>query len=198
MTLATILVCSSIVTGCGTSNTTVDNKQTSVEETYDIREYKCDYKTASLKTAIELNIDGQDVIIQGNLFTIVEDPLTMSDSAGNILAYADDSFKLISEDDHAIAVDGEIECILKGNIDLIGKSYNIYNAEGEQIATFKRNTLTTFDARLTDVDDNLIAEYNRGFFRNDFTIKVYDNEKLSDKAIVMIMSSFVSDQKYEG
>ena len=32
---------------------------------------------------------------------------------------------------------------------------------------------------------------------SDFTIKVHQNDKLSDRAIILLLSAFVSDQVYE-
>lgn len=43
------------------------------------------------------------------------------------------------------------------------------------------------------MDGNVLASYKRYTVRYDFTITINDNDTFSDEAIVMILSSFVSD-----
>ena len=54
--------------------------------------YDCDVKNLRLSTDIEISADGEEICkVSGNIFRIVEDPLTMKDPDGNKLAYAGDT-----------------------------------------------------------------------------------------------------------
>ena len=183
--------------GCGSTATVPVTPSTTVQATQSYRTYSCDYKTLSLNTKITTNLDGDEVTIKGNIFRLFTDPLTMVDAKGTILAEATDAYNLITEDDHTIIIDGEVDVIMCGNFNLIGKSYKLYDKEGNQIGNFTRNKLTSMGAKITDMDGNVIAEYSRGLLMNDFTVTINDNDKMSDKSVLLIMASFVSDQKAE-
>lgn len=160
-------------------------------------EYKVDYKTGSLNTKMTAVLNDEVVTIQGNIFRVVTDPLTMTNKHGTTLAYATDQYDMFSEDDHMIIVDNIVDCIMQGDFNIAGKTYTILNSDGEHIANFERIILTSTGADITDKDGKLIAKYSRVPLMNDFKVIIYDNDVLSDESILMIMSSFVSDQKYE-
>ena len=196
---AVMLIAASCIslTACGINvSTYADNSDAVVAETTS-RTYDCDYKSLALSTKITTTINGDAVTIKGNIFKLVTDPLKMIDSEGTVLAEATDSYNIISEDDHTIIVNGSVDVIMSGNFDFIGKSYKLYDKDGNHIGNFERSKLTSMGATITDIDGNIIAEYSRAPFMNDYSVTINDNDKMSDESILMIMASFVSDQKYE-
>ena len=70
-------------------------------------EYKCDVKNLRLSTTIEIDKEGENfATVNGEILKFVTDPLTMYNLNKNKIAYADDSYHLISQDSHSIYVDG--------------------------------------------------------------------------------------------
>lgn len=156
------------------------------------RVYECDYKTLNLNTKITTIYNGENINISGNIFRLLEDPLTVTNSKGNTLGYAGDAYGIIEQDDHGIYVDGKFEVNMCGNFQLIGDSYKIKDANGNVIANAKFDTFNT-SGEIVDVYGNLVATYDSFYFFNDYTVTIYDNNICSDLAILMIMASFVSD-----
>lgn len=187
-----------LLTGCGSVPQTEVNQPVvsgqSVQQNY--RTYECDYHTLNLfRTRIITEVDGQKVTIEGNIVKLIEDPLVMKDADGNILAEASDKYNIIDNDDHSILVDGQIEVVMSGEFNLIGKSYKLYNKDGEQFGAFERSVIG-FGATIKDMNNNLIAEYSKSII-GDYTIKVYDNDYISDKGALMTTAAFVSDDIYD-
>lgn len=161
------------------------------------RIYKCDYKSLSVfQTKITTNIDGEEVTIKGKVTSLLTDPLTMYDSSGNRIAYAGDSYGIISQDDHGIYVDDEFVVNMDGGINVLGNKYHLKNENGEIIATAKFNPINTKGA-IEDNDGNIIATYESNFFRKDYTVKICDNNICSDKAMLMIIASYASDVLFD-
>ena len=160
------------------------------------RKYECDYHTISLNTEISTQIDGVEVTISGNLFKFITDPLKMTDPSGNVLATADDSYNIISQDDHSIVVDGEFEVCIAGNVDIIGESYDLYDRNGNKVG-YADFSAFGYSGGIYDVNGNVAAEYSRAFAMNDYTVTVYDNDICSDKAMLMLVASYVSDYHYD-
>ena len=159
--------------------------------------YDCDVKNLRLSTDIEISSEGEDICqVSGNIFRIVEDPLTMKDDDGNKLAYAGDDYHLISQDSHAIIVDGVVTAEMVGRFDLFGNTYDIYNTDGEKIAKAKFNWFDT-SGELTDTDGNLIAEYNSFVLFKDFDVRVSDECPLDHTTVLMIFCSYYSDKAYD-
>lgn len=188
-----LLTYSSLLVGCGTSP--VDNKSsvnnTEVSQQVDYRTYTCDYKTFSMKTKIVTELRGKVVVIEGNIFNILTDPLVMRDLEGNVLGEASDKYNIISNDDHSIIVDDKVELVMSGDVNIVGKSYRLYDKEGVHVGDFKRS-LMGFSAEIVDTDGNLIASYSKSLIR-DFEVRIYDNCPVSDEAVLLIVASFVSD-----
>lgn len=193
-----IITCVSVLSGCGTASTEEFATPIITEQTQTTKSttYNCDYKTLDLlKTRITTEIDGEPIEIVGSPFRILVDPLKMKDSNGNIIGEASDKYCLFTNDDHVISVDGKIEVIMTGDFNIVGKSYQLYNIDGEQIGEFNRQILGGYSGEITDMNGHLIAKYSRNPFFNDYTLTIYENNIFSDKAIHLIIASFVSDDK---
>lgn len=158
------------------------------------KEIKCGYKVMSLGTNIKMKLNDKNVKVVGSIFTgKIVYPLKMVDSDKNVIALATDEYNILNTNDHTIIVGDNVEAVMHGDFNVIGKSYMIYDGENEnQIAVFKRS-LSGLGGELTDMDGNVLASYKRYPVRFDFTITINDNDTFSDEAIVMILSSFVSD-----
>lgn len=160
----------------------------------DSRVYECDYKTLKLNTEITTIYENSEIIITGNIFRLLVDPLTAKDSNGNILGYAGDVYGFISQDDHGIYVNDEFEINMCGEIDVFGETYQIKDSKGNVIANAEFNMRNTYGI-ITSTNGDTIATYSSDFFMNDYDVTIYDNEICSDLAILMIFASYVSDFK---
>lgn len=158
------------------------------------RVYKCDYKSLNLNTKITTTLNGEEISIAGNLFTLFTDPLTVKDSKGNVLGYAGDVYGFISQDDHGIYIGEKFDVNMCGNIDLFGESYKLKDSEGNIVAIAEFNMLNT-SGSIKDIEGNLIATYSSSFFMNDYIVTIYDNNICSDMSILMMVASYVSDYK---
>lgn len=195
-----IISSSQLLVGCSSTPTVENVSTTSItqeQENAQVKVYKCDYKSTSVfKTQIVTEIDGEQVSIEGNIVKLIEDPLVMRNKDGNILGEVSDNYNFINEDDHAIVVNGQVEAIMKGNFNLIGKSYKLYDSDNEYLGKFERSVMG-WGGTITDKDGKVLAEYEKDIMDSDFNIKVHQNDKLSDRAIILLLSAFVSDQVYE-
>lgn len=159
--------------------------------------YDCDVKNLRLSTDIEISSEGKDICqVSGNIFRIVEDPLTMKDSDGNKLAYAGDDYHLISQDSHVIIVDSAVTAEMVGRFDLFGNTYDIYNSDGEKIAKASFNWFDT-SGKMHDMNGNLIAEYNSFVLFKDFDVRISDESPLDHTTVLMIFCSYYSDKNYD-
>lgn len=178
---------------CGSSDVVENNENVNIENDVKTeRIYKCDYKSANINTKITTTINGEEIIISGNIFKLFTDPLTVKDSKGNVLGYAGDVYGFISQDDHGIYINKEFDINMCGNVDLFGESYELKNQNEETVATVEFNMSNT-GGSIVDVNGNLIAEYSSSFLMNDYTVTIYDNTVCSDMSILMIVASYVSD-----
>ena len=173
------------LSACGSVANTEINTKTG-------RVYKCDYKSLNMNTKITTILNGEEIIIAGNIFRLLTDPLTVKDSKGNVLGYAGDVYGFISQDDHGIYIGEEFDVNMCGNIDLFGESYELKNSDGETVATVEFNMSNT-GGSIRDTKGNLIAAYSSSYFMNDYTVMIYDNNICSDMSILMIVASYVSD-----
>lgn len=190
--LITILIIFNL-SACESSDVVKNNKNVNIENDVKTeRIYKCDYKSANINTKITTTINGEQIVISGNIFKLLTDPLTVKDSEGNILGYAGDIYGFISQDDHGIYINKEFDINMCGNVDLFGESYELKNQNGDTVATVEFNMSNT-SGNITDVNGNLIAEYSSIPFMNDYTVTIYDNTVCSDMSILMIVASYVSD-----
>lgn len=191
-----ILACTSILTGCGESasiNANASSSQVEQTESIGSTTYECDYHSLKLfTTKITFEMDGTDITISGSRYKAISDPLTMKDSDGNVLGTTEDKFHFFTNDDHTVSVDGQVEVIMSGDFNIIGKSYQLYDKDGKQIGEFTRSVMG-FNGQITDMDGNVIVEYSRKALHNDYTVTIYDNDIMSDKAAMLTIASFVSD-----
>lgn len=156
-------------------------------------EYNCDVKILNLNTKINISKNDKNFAsVSGNIFKLIEDPLTMYDAAGNKIAYAGDTYHFISQDSHGIYVDNQFKCDMVGKVDFIGESYEIYDNDEKLIAKMELNGANT-KGILYDLNNNLLAEFNSGYFYYDFDIKIYDNCTLDHKTVLMLFCSYYSD-----
>ena len=160
-------------------------------------QYDCDVKNLRLSTDIQISSNSQKVgSVTGNIFRIVEDPLTMSDTEGNKMAYAGDDYHFIAQDSHAIIVGDTVTAEMVGLWDLFGETYDIYNTDGEKIARAEFNYLNTA-GEIYDADGTLIATYGSFVFFNDFTVKISNDSEIDPTTLLMIFCSYYSDQSYD-
>ena len=159
--------------------------------------YDCDVKNLRLSTDIVISSGGKKVSqVSGNIFRIVEEPLTMKDESGNKIAYAGDDYHLIAQDSHVIIQDGVVAAEMVGRFDLFGETYDIYDASGEKIGRAKFNWSDTYGT-LYDTTGNLIADYDSFIFFNDFDVRISEKCEISHNTVLMIFCSYYSDQKYD-
>lgn len=172
--------------GCVASST--------VEDGYgDYTLYECDYKALSLNTQITTVVNGSEVYIKGNVIHLATDPLEMTDKDGNVLATASDTYNIFGQDDHGIEVDGNIELIMQGNFDAFLNSYKLLNADGEEIGYAKFGSARC-RGTIYGIDNEVIANVQKSSpLGHDYNVKIYENNLYSDKAILMLTASYVSD-----
>lgn len=185
--LSVILVISILFTGCTNYASTVKDDVKDSKRTYN-----CDYHTLSLNTCISFKMDGETYKITGNIFRIMTDPLQLKDSKGNVVGYASDDYHVVSQDDHAIIIDDKFEVAIEGNFEIFGNSYDIYGDDEVKLGKAEFNELCTSGAVL-DNEGHAVAIYSKSLILNDYTVDIYDNDICSDKAILMIIASYVSD-----
>ena len=185
--LSVILVIGILFTGCTNYASTVKEDVKDSKRTYD-----CDYHTLSLNTCISFKMDGETYKITGNIFRIVTDPLQLKDSKGNVVGYASDDYHVVSQDDHAIIIDGKFEVAIEGNFEILGNSYDLYGDDDVKLGKAEFNELCTSGAVL-DNEGHAVAIYSKSLLLNDYTVDIYDNDICSDKAMLMIIASYVSD-----
>lgn len=159
------------------------------------RKYHNDVKIISLSTNIEVSQD--DIIlytIKGNILRFVTDPLTMYDADGNKISYADDTYHFINQDSHCVVYNDKTYEMV-GEFKILGDTYSIYQ-DGELIAVATFNALNTH-GELKDTSGNLLADYSSLYIFYDYDVRIKDNNLFDDEAILMIFSSYYSDQHFD-
>lgn len=157
-------------------------------------EYECNVKIFRLSTTIEIDKDGKDFAkVSGDIFRFITEPLTMYDLANNKTAYVDDSYHLIAQDSHSIYVHDIRTAEMVGLVKFFGELYDIYDKDGEKIATVTFNTFNT-SGEMYDMEGNLIADYNSKLYREDFDVRIKENCEIDEKTVLMIFCSYYSDQ----
>lgn len=174
------------VTGCVSTPEVEDNRAVTA------RTYECDYHTLSFHTHISFYMDGEKYDITGDFIRFITDPLVLKDSEGNVVGSADDSYHIVNQDDHCIVIDGNFEIVVAGNFQVFGESYELYDKDGNKVGHTDFDTFG-LTGSIIDAKGNTVATYSRipGF--NDYSVTIYDNDICSDKAILMIIASYVSD-----
>ena len=179
-----LLIAVIALTGC--SHGTITEEQEKTARTYD-----CDYHTLSVRTCISYEKDGDEYEISGDLIRFVTDPLQLKKN-GEIIGKADDTYHVVGQDDHAIVINGNFEIDIQGNFEVLGNSYELYGSDKEKVGYAEFGTLC-LDGAVYTVNDDVVAEYSRRPFMNDYSVTIYDNDLCSDEAILMIIASYVSD-----
>ena len=164
----------------------------------DYTEYKFDVKHfMKLSTTIEIEKSGESYAkVQGNIFKIATDPLTMYDSNENKVAYAGDDYHLIAQDSHAIYVNNTFSAEMVGRINLFGETYDIYNANQEKVARVKVNMLNT-KGEMRDADGKIVAVYRSFPLFKDFNLRIAEDCELDENTVLMIFCSYYSDHKFD-
>ncbi len=161
------------------------------------RQYKCDVKNFRLSTDIVIKQNEKKVgQVTGNIFRVVEDPLTLKDVKGNKIGYAGDDYHLIAQDSHVIIISGMVTAELVGKWDLFGETYDIYDSGGQKIAKATFNWTNTY-GKIVDTDGNLLAEYESFILFKDFDVRIAEDCPIDDGTVIMIFSSYYSDQSYD-
>ena len=160
-------------------------------------EYECDVKNLRLSTDIIISRGGEKISkVTGNIFRLVEEPLTMKDMDGNRMAYAGDDYHFIAQDSHVIIADGVVAAEMVGRFKLFGEKYDIYDSDGNKMATVKFNWWDT-SGEMYDPEGKLIADYSSFILFNDFDVRITDDCEIDDTTVLMIFCSYYSDQKYD-
>jgi uncharacterized protein YxjI len=160
-------------------------------------EYECDVKNLRLSTDIIISRGGEKISkVTGNIFRLVEEPLTMKDMDGNKMAYAGDDYHFIAQDSHVIIADGVVAAEMVGRFKLFGEKYDIYDSDGNKMATVKFNWWDT-SGEMYDPEGKLIADYSSFILFNDFDVRITDDCEIDDTTVLMIFCSYYSDQKYD-
>lgn len=159
-------------------------------------EYKFDVKHfLRAATTIEIEKSGESYAkVQGNIWKFVVDPLTMYDTNGNKLAYAGDEYHLIAQDSHSIFVNDQLAAEMIGRVNLFGETYDIYNSDQQKIARVKVNMFNT-KGKLYNADGTVVASYRSFPFCQDFDVRIGEDCEVDEKVVLMIFSSYYSDQK---
>lgn len=160
-------------------------------------QYDCDVKNFRLSTDIHISSNNKEIgKVSGNIFRFIEDPLTMTDSDGNKLAYAGDDYHLIAQDSHAIIVGNTVTAEMVGLWEIFGDTYDIYDPDGNKIAHANFNSMNTA-GELYDADGKLIATYGSFVLFKDFTVKISEECELDPTTVLMIFCSYYSDRSYD-
>ena len=160
--------------------------------------YTCDYHALNLfRTEIDVKDDDGKTYsnIKGNYVKIGSDPLVMTSTSGESIGTAGDEYHLISQDSHSIITDRQsIEMV--GKVKIFGEEYYLYDTEGKEIGTAVFNFWGT-NEKITDEKGNIIAEYNSGWLRKDYTITISKDSNINNDAIILIFASYASDFHYD-
>ena len=156
--------------------------------------YFCDVKVFTLKTNIDIKKGTENIAnVHGNLIRFLRDPLSMYDNDGTKIAYGDDEYHFITQDSHMIYVNGQPTIEMVGKFNIFGDSYDIYDTNGQIIATAKFNMLNSYGS-IVGTDESLWADYHSNFFRLDYDVRITDKCKIDETSVLMMMASFFSDR----
>ena len=159
--------------------------------------YECNGRVITLQTKIEIDKEGEYFgKIQGNIFTVVTDPLTMYDVNDNKLAHAGDTYHFINQDSHGIYIGRELMYEMVGKFEWMGQEYEIYDYDENYIGKLKFSP-GNFNGMLTDAKGNIVAEYDSLFGFKDFEVIIYDNCEIDEVSVLMMFGSYYSDYHYD-
>lgn len=161
----------------------------------------CDVKHfLKIKTMINVDNDSDDSvdgIITGDfafgLLKDVHDPLDFKDNDGEYIGGASDTYHLIAQDDHTIVdYSNGVTTVMRGQFQLAGEKYKIFDAEGQYIAYLDVGVTDTFGG-LYDPNGELWATYKAHFLFKDYDITIGTNAKLPNETITLLFASYYSD-----
>ena len=156
--------------------------------------YFCDVKVFSLKTNINIKKGEENIAnIRGKAIRFVTDPLMMYDNEENKIAYGADDYHFIAQDSHSILVNNQPTVEMVGKFSIFGDKYDIYNMDGQIIATANFNILNSYGT-ITGTDGTLWADYQSNFYRFDYNVRIKDECEIDDNTILLMMASFYSDR----
>ena len=160
--------------------------------------YDCNGRAIALQsTKIEIDKEGDYFgKIQGNIFTVVTDPLTMYDTNENKIAHAGDTYRIIAQDSHGIYIGRELMYEMVGKFELFGQEYEIYDYNGNYIGKFKYSP-ANFYGKFTDANGTVIARYKSFWHLKDFKVKIYDDCELDENSVLMMIGCYYSDYHYD-
>ena len=140
----------------------------------------CDVKHfLKLKTTINVDYDSNDS---------VDGVIT-----GDFACGASDTYHLIAQDDHTIVdYSNGVTTVMRGQFQLLGEKYLIYDAEGQYIAYLDVGVTDTFGG-LYDPNGELWATYKAHFLFKDYDITIGTNAKLPRETIMLLFASYYSD-----
>ena len=160
----------------------------------DWTEINCDVKLIRLSTTIDIYKDNEKLgFIKGNIIRFLTDPLTYYNADGNKIAYADDTYHLISQDSHAIIVDDVVTCEMVGRVKLLGEKYDIYNTDGDLIAHADFDFMNLY-GKIVDKNEKPIVVYKANPILKDYSIYISPDCTIDENTIIMICSSYYSDR----
>lgn len=160
--------------------------------------YSCNYHTLNFfRTVIDITKNDNDyATISGKIAKIVEDPLTMTDYNDVYVGKAGDEFHFVSQDSHSIIIGEETYIEMTGEFKVLGEEYTIYDSNQKVIGKVTFNLFGTKGV-FSDNDGNIIAEYNSGWLRKDYTVTISNNFKINNDAILLIFASYASDFNFD-
>ena len=159
-------------------------------------QYFCDVALFSFDLNIDVeNMSGEALYnIDGEFFNKYEDNLEMKDTDGNVVMEMCDDFNFITQNDHAIKRDNDVLCAMEGQFKMFGDTYNIFDANKEQIATLKCNMFMT-SCKLLDMQGNVMAEYGSRILRSDYVVSIFDGCTIDDETVLLLFASAYSDAR---
>ena len=159
-------------------------------------QYFCDVALFSFDLNIDVeNMSGEALYnIDGEFFNKYEDNLEMKDTDGNVVMEMCDDFNIITQNDHAIKRDNDVLCAMEGQFKMFGDTYNIFDANKEQIATLKCNMFMT-SCKLLDMQGNVMAEYGSRILRSDYVVSIFDGCTIDDETVLLLFASAYSDAR---
>ena len=83
-----------------------------------------------------------------------------------------------------------------GRFKLFGEKYDIYNIDGEKVATVEFNWTDT-SGEMYDTEGKLIADYSSFILFNDFDVRISNDCPIDETTVLMIFCSYYSDQSYD-
>ena len=158
-------------------------------------QYNCNYKLVSMTLNVDVvGSNNNDYNIYGEFFSAYEDNLTMKDAGGEVIKVSADDYNFISQNNHTIMKDDTVEYICDGKIKIFADSYDVYDADSNQIAYVSFNMWDTVGVMI-DMDGKEIARYDSSLLGYDYVVSIFDGCEMYDESVLMIFASYVSDKR---